>query len=214
MRILGINTPESVDPRRPAQAYGEEAAAYTRRLLEGQDVLLVPGKTPRDRYGRLLAWVWLLDGTFVNALLVRDGYAQVYTFGDNPDHAGLLLVCQREAQAANRGLWALPETEAAGVDQARAAGEAIASAGVAITREPGAVSRGGVATVASPGATCTITVTYMSGPSRATGLEPQQADDSGAVTWSWRVGLNTSSGTWPVRIRCGTAEAETSVIVR
>jgi len=105
VRLLGINTPESVDPRRPVQYYGKEAAAFARRLLQGRTVLILPGTTPRDRYGRLLAWVWLEDGRFVNAELVRLGYAQVYTFPDNPEHADLLLRCQREAREAGRGLW-------------------------------------------------------------------------------------------------------------
>lgn len=105
VRLLGINAPESVDPRRPVQYYGKEAAAFARRLLQGRTVLLQPGRNPRDRHGRLLAWVWLEDGRFVNAELVRLGYAQVYTFPDNPDHARLLLLCQREARAAGRGLW-------------------------------------------------------------------------------------------------------------
>lgn len=105
VRLLGVNTPESVDPRRPVQRYGKEAAAFSRRLLGGRSVLLAPGRTPRDRYGRTLAWVWLEDGRFVNAELVRLGYAQVYTFPDNPDHARLLVLCQREAREAGRGLW-------------------------------------------------------------------------------------------------------------
>lgn len=106
VRLLGINTPESVDPRRPVERYGKEAAAFTRRLLTGRSVLLRPGTQPRDRYGRLLAWVWLAgDGRFVNGELVRLGYAQVYTFPDNPEHADLLLICEREARAAGRGLW-------------------------------------------------------------------------------------------------------------
>jgi len=108
VRILGINTPESVDPRRPVQPYGKEASAFTRQLLAGKTVLLQPGRQPHDRYGRLLAWIWLPDGPFVNAYLVQQGYAQVDTFPDNPNHAELLLACQREARAANRGLWALP----------------------------------------------------------------------------------------------------------
>lgn len=105
VRLIGVNTPESVDPRRPVQRYGKEAAAFSRRLLAGRSVLLEPGRTPRDRYGRTLAWVWLEDGRFVNAELVRLGYAQVYTFPDNPDHARLLVLCQREAREVGRGLW-------------------------------------------------------------------------------------------------------------
>lgn len=105
VRLLGINTPESVDPRRPVEHYGKEAAAFARRLLEGRWVLLQPGANPRDSYGRTLAWVWREDGSFVNGELVRLGYAQVYTHADNPDFAPYLVECEREARAARRGLW-------------------------------------------------------------------------------------------------------------
>jgi micrococcal nuclease len=233
-RLIGINTPESVDPRRPVQAYGKEAAAYTRKLTEGKEVRYIPGRTPRDKYGRLLAWVWLSDGTFLNALLVRDGYAQVYTFADNPDHADLLLACQREAREANRGLWALPEyhngQQAAEMDRSESdAGAGAAppapqpqpqapqSAGLTITQAPGTVSRGATATVAvktTPGASCSITVIYKSGPSEAPGLSPKQADGAGHVSWSWKVGSSTTPGTWPVIITCGGQEVQTAVTVQ
>jgi endonuclease YncB( thermonuclease family) len=214
-RLIGINTPESVDPRRPVQAYGKEAAAYTRKLTEGKEVQYVLGRTPRDKYGRLLAWVWLSDGTFLNALLVRDGYAQVYTFADNPDHADLLLACQREAREANRGLWALPEyhngQQAAEMDRSES------DAGLTITQAPGTVSRGATATVAvktTPGASCSITVIYKSGPSEAQGLSPKQADGAGNVSWSWKVGSSTTPGTWPVIITCGGQTVQTAVTVQ
>lgn len=105
VRLLGINAPESVDPRRTVQKFGKEASAFAKRLLEGKTVLLQPGRNPTDKYGRLLAWVWLTDGRFVNGELVRLGYAQVSTYSDNPDHADYLVLAQREAREANRGLW-------------------------------------------------------------------------------------------------------------
>lgn len=105
VRLLGINAPESADPRRPVERYGKEASAFARRLLQGKRVRIQPGRNPRDEYGRTLAWVWLEDGRFVNGELVRLGYAQVYTHADNPDFAAYLLQCQREARAAGRGLW-------------------------------------------------------------------------------------------------------------
>ena len=114
VRMIGINTPESVDPRRPVEYYGKEASSFTKKLLEGNKVYLDWGRTPKDRYDRWLAWVWLADGTFVNGYLVSEGYAQVYTFKDNPDHAEYLLELQRQARDAGRGLWgqSLPEDEA------------------------------------------------------------------------------------------------------
>jgi micrococcal nuclease len=105
VRMIGINTPESVDPRRPVEYYGKEASRYAQSLIEGKDVYLLEGTTPKDRYGRLLAWVWLPDGTFVNGDMIYQGYAQVYTFADNPEYAEFLLTLQREAREAGRGLW-------------------------------------------------------------------------------------------------------------
>jgi endonuclease YncB( thermonuclease family) len=199
VRLIGMNTPESVDPRRPVQAYGKEASAYTKELLQGKEVLLREGQTPKDKYGRTLAWLWLPDGRFVNALLVQQGYAQVYTFADNPDHADLLLVCEREAREGGRGLWALPGGE------------------LTLLKEPGTVTQDGTASVAvkaSPGAACTIAVAYKSGPSKAAGLEPKAADARGQVSWSWKVTASTSKGTWPVTIRCGEQGAYTTVTVK
>lgn len=109
VRFIGINTPESVDPRRPVQAYGKEAAAFTRSVLEGREVRLERDVEERDKYGRLLAYVYLEDGTFVNALLVRAGLAQTMTVPPNVRHADLLVQLQRQARAENRGLWALPD---------------------------------------------------------------------------------------------------------
>lgn len=105
VRMIGINTPESVDPRRPVEFYGKEASRYTKELLEGKKVFLQWGTTPKDRYGRWLAWVWLPDGTFVNGKLVAQGYAQVYTFKDNPEHAEYLLELQKQAREKKLGLW-------------------------------------------------------------------------------------------------------------
>ncbi|MCF6092779.1 thermonuclease family protein [Microaerobacter geothermalis] len=105
VRLIGIDTPESVDPRRPVEFYGKEASQFSKKMLEGKEIYLVKGTTPVDKYNRILAWVWLLDGTFVNGELVRQGYAQVYTFKDNPEYAQYLLNLQREAREAGRGLW-------------------------------------------------------------------------------------------------------------
>ncbi|MGE5674163.1 MAG: thermonuclease family protein [Mycobacterium leprae] len=225
VRLIGMNTPESVDPRRPVQAYGKEASAYTKQLLEGKEILLEPGRTPKDQYGRLLGWLWLPDGRFVNALLVRDGYAQVYTFSDNPDNAQLLLSCQREARAASRGLWALDAykdgEQAAKMDRngtsSSAAQTGSPAAGVRITREPGTVARGSTATLVaqtSPKVQCAITVIYKSGASQAEALQPRQADSQGAVRWSWAIASTTAVGTWPVRVSCGGPEVETTLTVR
>src|SRR5690242_16918136 len=73
VRLLGIDTPETVDPDRPVGCFGPEASAYTKHLLTGRSVSLVYDRELHDRYGRLLAYVYV-QGRFVNAALIRLGY--------------------------------------------------------------------------------------------------------------------------------------------
>ncbi|MEK6881792.1 MAG: thermonuclease family protein, partial [Nanoarchaeota archaeon] len=84
IRFIGINTPETVDPRRPVECFGKEASNENKRLLEGKEVILEKDITERDKYQRLLRYVYLplSDGTllFVNDYLVRQGFASVYTY--------------------------------------------------------------------------------------------------------------------------------------
>ncbi len=105
VRYIGINTPETKHPHKGIEAYGEEAARFNKKLVEGKWVTLEFDAQKRDRYGRLLAYVYV-DGMFVNAKLVEDGYAQVYTFPPNVKHAELFIRLQRGARGAGRGLWA------------------------------------------------------------------------------------------------------------
>jgi micrococcal nuclease len=104
VRLIGIDTPESVKPGTPVECFAREASAFLERLVEGRHVRLELDAEERDRYGRLLAYVYR-DGLFVNAELVRRGYAQVATFPPNVRHAGELLRLQRQARATSRGLW-------------------------------------------------------------------------------------------------------------
>jgi micrococcal nuclease len=107
VRFTGIDTPETVDPRRPVQCFGREASAHVNELLpEGTRVALVADVERTDRYGRTLAYVYrATDGLFVNAALVRSGYAQAYTVPPNVAHADEFVRLQREAREAGRGLW-------------------------------------------------------------------------------------------------------------
>lgn len=107
VRFIGIDTPETHDPRKPVQCFGEAAAAHSKALLEGKNVRLEPDPTnsDRDKYRRLLRYVYLPDGTLVNARLIADGYAFAYTifpFTRLDEFRGL----ESEARTANRGLWA------------------------------------------------------------------------------------------------------------
>lgn len=104
VRLIGVNTPESVDPRRPVEAFGKEAAAFTRRLAEGRRVRLELGDESRDRYGRTLAFVYLEDGTFLNAEIIRQGYGHAFTRYPFR-YADQFRNLEREARENRRGLW-------------------------------------------------------------------------------------------------------------
>jgi len=104
IRYIGVNTPEIHHPIKGEEAGGREAAAMNRRLVGGRLVRLELDVRSRDRYGRLLAYVWLGD-MMVNAELVRRGYAQVMTVPPNVRYQDLFVKLQREARDAGRGLW-------------------------------------------------------------------------------------------------------------
>jgi micrococcal nuclease len=104
VRYIGINTPETKHPNKPVEHFGKEAYQYNKKLVDKKWVRLELDIEKRDRYGRLLAYVYVKD-TFVNAKLVEDGYAQVYTFPPNVKHQELFLKLQREARENSLGLW-------------------------------------------------------------------------------------------------------------
>jgi len=105
VRYIGMDAPETQHPVKGVQEYGHEAKAANRKLVDGKMVRLEFDVGRRDKYGRLLAYVYLEDGTFVNAWLVREGFAQVMTIPPNVKYKDLFLKLQREARDANRGLW-------------------------------------------------------------------------------------------------------------
>src|SRR6478736_10164365 len=107
VRLLGIDTPETVDPHRPVGCFGPEASAYAKHLLTGGRVRLIYDHELHDRYGRFLAYVWLSGSRplFVNADLVRRGYARSYPFPPNTAHAGLFAALERSAAVGGKGLW-------------------------------------------------------------------------------------------------------------
>ncbi|HRQ42587.1 MAG TPA: thermonuclease family protein [Chloroflexota bacterium] len=99
VRYIGMDTPERGDP------FFDEATAANRQLVEGQTVTMVKDVSETDRYGRLLRYIYLADGTFVNAELVRQGYAQIATFPPDVAHQELFVQLQQEARDAGLGLW-------------------------------------------------------------------------------------------------------------
>ncbi len=106
VRYIGVDTPESVKPGTPVQCFAKRASKFNARLVRGQRVRLVTDLERRDRYGRLLAYVYRVsDGLFVNAELVRRGYAQPLTIPPNVAHASGFRRLAAAARRAGRGLW-------------------------------------------------------------------------------------------------------------
>lgn len=107
VRLIGINTPESVDRRRPVMCFGKKASEHMAELLpEGTPVRLERDVEPRDRYDRLLAYVYRAsDALFVNLAMVQEGFAQQYTYPPNVAHADEFGDAQKTAREKNLGAW-------------------------------------------------------------------------------------------------------------
>jgi micrococcal nuclease len=104
VRYIGIDTPESVKPDTPVQCFAKKASHYNSALVAGRNVLLKTDAEERDRYGRLLAYVYA-GTTFVNRELVAHGYARTLTIPPNVAHADEFARLARRAREAGRGLW-------------------------------------------------------------------------------------------------------------
>jgi micrococcal nuclease len=249
IRMLLIDTPEDVDPVKPVEPYGPTAAAYARSVLPvGKHIYIQeghPGYT-RDKYGRLLAYVYITPHDMYNVDVVKKGYARVaYIYPPNTDHLSQLEAAQSYAKSHHLGIWSLSGyvtsegynlsvacTWAAdhGYSTHGCSGQAPSHSSESTHHSSGSssttthtsttttsshpsvvssnlnVSPGDYASVtvkATPGARGTIEVDYESGPSHAQGLDPKNADASGEITWTWKVGTRTHAGDWPVIITIG-----------
>lgn len=110
VRYIGIDTPETVKPNTPVQCFGKRASAANHRLVDGRAVRLVGDAEARDRYGRLLAYVYRADdGLLVNAALIRGGYATTLEIAPNVRFADRFAALARQARDAGRGLWSACE---------------------------------------------------------------------------------------------------------
>jgi len=105
IRLIGINTPETVHPQKEVEYFGRESSDYLKNLLSGKKVRLEFDIDKIDRYGRTLAYVYLKNGTFVNAELVKNGYAQVMTIPPNVKYSEKFLKLERIARQNTKGLW-------------------------------------------------------------------------------------------------------------
>lgn len=106
VRFIGVDTPETKDPRKPVQCFGKAATEFTKNLIGTNPVRLEadPENTNRDRYKRLLRYVYLPDGTHVNAEIIRQGYGFAYV-NFPTQKAEEFTRLQKEARKAQRGLW-------------------------------------------------------------------------------------------------------------
>lgn len=127
VRLIGVDTPETVHPDRPEEPFGREASAFARAELDGRKIWLELDVRERCKYGRLLAYVWLeqpasaaeaeVRAKMFNAGLLLDGYAQVMTVPPNVKYTDLFVKFQREAREGNRGLWGIAPQEPAAVQE-------------------------------------------------------------------------------------------------
>lgn len=108
VRLIGIDTPETVDPRKTVQCFGKEASDMTKSLLVGRQVRIEtdPTQGERDKYDRLLAYVYRDDGLFINKYLIENGYAHEYTYRLPYRYQADFKAAQKIAQTEHRGLWA------------------------------------------------------------------------------------------------------------
>lgn len=107
VRVIGIDTPESVDPRRPVQCFGKEASARASALLSGKNVWLEvdPNQDTRDRFGRLLRFVWIDNTSDFGLTMIRDGFALEYTYDLPYRYQAQYRSAQVAAKETAAGLW-------------------------------------------------------------------------------------------------------------
>lgn len=108
IRLIGVDTPETVHPQRPVECFGREASAFTKAMVTaaGEVALEIDeSQGERDRYGRLLGYVILPDGRNLNALIIYEGYGYEYTYGTPYEYQAEFKLAQEIAQEEERGLW-------------------------------------------------------------------------------------------------------------
>lgn len=105
VRLIGVDTPEAVKPNSPVEPLGKEASNFTKKMIEGKMVRLEFDVQERDQYGRLLAYVYLEDGTMLNSRLLEEGLASIVTIPPNVRMADTFLKIQRKARQEKKGIW-------------------------------------------------------------------------------------------------------------
>ncbi len=228
VRLIGMDTPETVDPNRPVMCFGAEATAKTKELLaqSSGELILVKDVSETDKYGRILRYVYFKSGSstlMLNEELVRWGFAQVSTYPPDVRYQELFTNLTREARDAKRGLWnacgtfglplvaptatpaPLPPTVKSDPTAAPVAQQP--SSGTVKFIAVNGVPRGNRASAtvqAPPGVTCSIEYTVPSGrSSTAQGLDPKTVGSGGTISWNWLISGNTGRGTGTITVTCG-----------
>lgn len=123
IRMIGVDTPETVHPNKPVEFYGKEASNFTKKSLSNKTVYLQKDVSETDRYGRLLRYVWLsrpssnepdeneIVDKMYNAILVKQGYAQAYTYQPDSKYSHIFTRLQHNARENNLGLWSSGNVE-------------------------------------------------------------------------------------------------------
>jgi micrococcal nuclease len=104
VRLIGVDTPETKHPQKPVEYFGREAYLFTKKMVDGKEARFEFERQKRDRYGRLLAYVYLLDGTFLNAEIIKQGYGFAYTRFPFK-HMEEFRRYERDARENRSGLW-------------------------------------------------------------------------------------------------------------
>ncbi len=196
-----MDTPELNDPRPETQALAQAASQKNLELVSGRTVRLERDVSETDKYGRLLRYVYVGE-MFINAELVRLGYARVVSYPPDVKNQELLLSFEREAREAGRGLWSSPSPTRTPTPTAVSQEPSASLQVVSVTSPARPGTDATLIARTAPGAQCSITVIYKSGPSTAAGLLKKSATTQGDISWTWRVGTNTTPGDWPIIVTC------------
>jgi micrococcal nuclease len=108
IRLIGIDSPEVLDERKPVQCFGKEASNKAKEILNGKTIILEsdPTQGDRDEYGRLLRYIFLEEGTNFNEFMINEGYAHEYAFKGNPyKYQSEFIQAEKRARKENKGLW-------------------------------------------------------------------------------------------------------------
>lgn len=162
LRLIGIDTPETVDPRKPVQCFGEEASKKAKEILTDKKVALEadPTQGERDKYNRLLRYVYLEDGTFFNKQMIENGYVHEYTYQSNPyKYQTEFKDAEKSAREGKKGLWG-DDTCKGDTTQAAITTAAALTAGSGLVNESSSTP---VATISAPVKKSTTGICHASG---------------------------------------------------